>query len=92
MVSTTSDTYDTLFTNLTKAYGEVVPAEALFWKRSLGGNNYDYGLRVEAPTLMKEFTDGVNLGTGMNSPLTRASRNYVGSLVVVTRSRGFLVL
>lgn len=65
MVATTSDGFDTLFKHYKDLYGEVTPAEALFWKRSRGGGDYDYGLRVEAPYIMKEFTDGVNLGTGV---------------------------
>ncbi|KIJ59273.1 hypothetical protein HYDPIDRAFT_33343 [Hydnomerulius pinastri MD-312] len=63
MVTTTSDTFDTQFHALKDKYKEIVPAEALFWKRYRGGNTYDYGLRVEAPTIMKEFIDNINLGT-----------------------------
>lgn len=63
MVNTTSDTFDQQFHALKDKYKEVVPAEALFWKRWHGGSSYEYGLRIQAPTIMKEFIDNVNLGT-----------------------------
>ncbi|CCM02453.1 uncharacterized protein FIBRA_04552 [Fibroporia radiculosa] len=62
MVNEISDTFDVQFTALTDKYKGVVSASALFWKRYHGGNNVEYGLRIEVPTLMKEFVDNVNLG------------------------------
>ncbi|CCM02455.1 uncharacterized protein FIBRA_04554 [Fibroporia radiculosa] len=63
MVNTISDTFDVQFHTLKDKYKDVVSAEALFWKRFRGGTTYDYGMRMEVPTLMKEFVDNVNLGT-----------------------------
>jgi hypothetical protein len=70
MVSTTNDTYDTLYKAIeAKKYKQFVPAAGLFWKRTVSydSNNkpvYDYGFRIEAPTIMREFTNNVNFGAG----------------------------
>ena len=64
MVNDTTDTFSTLREKLEKKYKYCVPAAALFWRRYLGEGKYEYGLRIEAPSIMKEFVDNVNLGTG----------------------------
>jgi len=60
MVNPSTDTYVTLQTAAESKYRNSVPAEALFWKRYTG--SYVYGLRIEAASIMKEFTDGVPFG------------------------------
>jgi hypothetical protein len=51
-------TFDTLL----KKYKYHVSAEALFF-----ANGHNKALRVEAPTLCKEFTDGAYIGAGASS-------------------------
>jgi hypothetical protein len=47
---------------LEEKYDEAVSAEALFFN-----NGRNKALRVEAPTLNKEFTDGAYIGRGASS-------------------------
>jgi len=61
MVATLSETYDTLFSKMDKEYKNFVPAEALLW----WWTSTKFGLRVEAPQLMVEFTDNMYIGKGM---------------------------
>jgi len=61
MVATLSETYDTLFSAMEKEYTDFVPADALLW----WWTNSKFGLRVEAPQLMVEFTDNMYIGRGM---------------------------
>jgi len=53
--------YATLYDAALKTYTQSVPAAGLFWKRFTGTTIY--GLRIEAPSIMKEFSDGVAFGT-----------------------------
>ncbi|KAF8163668.1 hypothetical protein B0H34DRAFT_332774 [Crassisporium funariophilum] len=54
-------TYDQLFAELSKQYGDnFVPAAGLFWTRQQVSTQY--AIRVVAPTIMREFSDGINLG------------------------------
>lgn len=57
-------TFDRLSTTLGKQYGTAVPAKALFWQKHFGGGAMEYGFRLEAPTIIREFMDNVNVGTG----------------------------
>ncbi|KIJ59055.1 hypothetical protein HYDPIDRAFT_118882 [Hydnomerulius pinastri MD-312] len=63
MVTTTNATFDNQFHALMNKYKTVVSAEALFWKRSREVGSHEYGLRVQAPSIMKEFVDNINLGS-----------------------------
>jgi len=58
MVATTSDTFDQLFAGFQKTYQNFAPAEALLW----WWNSSNFGIRVEAASLMLEFTNGMYLG------------------------------
>ncbi|KAF8163667.1 hypothetical protein B0H34DRAFT_332734 [Crassisporium funariophilum] len=54
-------TYDQLFAELSKEYEDnFVPAAGLFWMRQQLSTQY--AIRVVAPTIMREFSDGINLG------------------------------
>ncbi|KAF8163669.1 hypothetical protein B0H34DRAFT_696355 [Crassisporium funariophilum] len=54
-------TYDQLFAELSKEYeNNFVPAAGLFWTRQQ--YTMEYAIRVVAPTIMREFSDGINLG------------------------------
>ena len=64
MADYTEKSYEQIFSELEKKYQNNVAAAALFWKRDPGDGTYQYGLRVESPSIMKEFIDKVNLGTG----------------------------
>ena len=60
MASFTSSTFDTLFETFEKSFANNVPAAALMWWRT----NSQLGVRVEVPSLGKEFSNGINIGRG----------------------------
>jgi len=57
-VSTTSDSFDTLFQSFEKSFDNFVPAAALLW----WWTESQFGMRVEVASLGKEFSNGMNLG------------------------------
>ena len=60
MASFTSSTFDTLFETFEKSFANNVPAAALMW----WWTNSQLGVRVEVPSLGKEFSNGINIGRG----------------------------
>jgi len=61
MVKTTSQTYRDLYLSLGDDYTDPVAAAALFFAGNIGGRT-TYGLRIEAPSIQKEFVDDVHFG------------------------------
>lgn len=59
-VTTTTQTYTQLVEDRLSKYKNSAPAAALFYYN----NGWDMGLRMEAPTIMKEFKDNVEFGRG----------------------------
>ena len=60
VVSTTVNSFDTLFQSFERTFDNLVPAAALLW----WWTNSQFGVRVEVPSLAKEFSNGMNLGRG----------------------------
>ncbi|KAF9512548.1 hypothetical protein BS47DRAFT_1363099 [Hydnum rufescens UP504] len=57
-VTTTTETFTEIFTRLAKKYKNYAPAAALFY----WDNGATHGVRVEAPSILKEFVDNVAWG------------------------------
>jgi hypothetical protein len=57
-VGTSSSSFDDLFASFDKAFDNTVPAAALLW----WWTSSQFGVRVEVPSLGKEFSNGMNLG------------------------------
>jgi len=57
-VTTTTETFTDIFTRLAKKYKNYAPAAALFY----WDNGATHGVRVEAPSILKEFVDNVAWG------------------------------
>jgi hypothetical protein len=60
-VTTTTETFTDIFTRLAKKYKNYAPAAALFY----WDNDSTHGVRVEAPSILKEFVDNVAWGKGI---------------------------
>jgi hypothetical protein len=59
-VGTTSDSFDKLFQSFQTSFDNCVPAAALLW----WWTDSQFGVRVEVPSLGKEFSNGMYIGRG----------------------------
>ena len=59
----------------TSDFDHNVAAAALFFN-----NGYNKAIRVEAPGIAMEFTDGLYIGKGVSSQILRRSRRLIGFL------------
>jgi hypothetical protein len=60
-VSTTTETFTEISTRLAKKYENSAPAAALFYI----DNEADYGVCIEAPSILKEFINNMAWGKGI---------------------------
>jgi len=63
--NTPSDSYDTLYDTFGSEFEDFEQASALLW----WGTDSEFGVRVEVPSLGKEFSNGMSLGRGQRGLL-----------------------
>jgi hypothetical protein len=71
-MSETSETYVQQITDLASSFSKSCAAAALFY----WGDFADRGLRIEASTIMKEFVNNIEFGTGRLSQVSLSRLDY----------------